>query len=91
MTSGEVIVRSLYSEDKGKGHARRVLELITEYADRESLTLRLKAHRFGVGVSPDDDQLVAIYSKHGFVIDESYKEFTPPRMIRKPQRKKGNE
>lgn len=90
--NGQVWLENAYAGEKRKKHGRECLIQITEFADREQLTLRLKAQRYGDDPnSPPSEKLVEMYKRHGFVIDESYLGSDPVRMIRKPQRKKGNE
>lgn len=64
-------VSNLYSQHRGYGHARRVMEMAIEFADRERLILKLIAQRYGYSDkrSMDNPHLVRFYETLGFVQD----------------------
>lgn len=79
-------VQDLYSYERGKGHARRVMEKIVAYADEHRITLFLVAQEYGRERGLDNVQLEQFYSKFGF--EKDIRSARPVRMVRYPSREK---
>lgn len=60
-------VVNLFSYDRGKGHARDVLQQAIDFADSFGIQLVTKAKRYHDGDGLTDDELVIFYEKFGFV------------------------
>lgn len=55
------------SEVTGQGHARGVLQMAVDYADKHRMDIRLRARQYGNPRGLTNPQLVEFYSKFGFV------------------------
>lgn len=77
-------VQDLYSYERGKGHARRVMERIIAYAEEHRITLFLIAQEYGHERGLSNVQLVEFYKKFGF--EKDLRSNWPARMVRYPSR-----
>lgn len=85
---GGAKISNLYSQERGKGHARELMNAVLEQTDREGLVVWLEVQRFG---NPrdglDNFQLMDFYQSFGFVPKpEDYK---PPRWMERQPLLKG--
>ncbi len=75
------LLHSVFSRERGKGHATALMQDIALFADDAEATIFLTVQQFG---NPRDalnnKELVKFYSKFGFVRDERFRQ--PVRMIR---------
>lgn len=73
IVSGRGIVHRVYSQTRGRGHATRLLQQVTEWADENDLELYLRAQGYGGPVQTmlDNNQLIKFYERHGFVRDDA--------------------
>lgn len=81
------VVKSLYSIYRGKGEANALMRMITEFADKNGITLILEAQPFG---HPEQTalnrvQLENFYRNHGFKTFPGNQ--IPRTMTRLPQQK----
>lgn len=62
-------VAQVYSEDRGKGHAKGLLQKVINFADENGLTLYLKVSAYGPARAPglSNKQLVVFYEQFGFI------------------------
>lgn len=66
---GTVKISNLYVQQRGQGHASALLAEITEIADEHHFLLWLEVRRYGPPRNGlDNNQLVKLYEKFGFVI-----------------------
>jgi hypothetical protein len=66
-------VTNVFSRIHKQGHATGLMKLIVEYADAESMDLRLRAQQYGSATGLNNKQLVDFYKKFGFAREESDK------------------
>lgn len=81
-TSVPWVLSSVFSRDRGKGHATGLMEQIVAYADEHDIEIQLLVKRFKYTDSKalDNEQLRAFYEKFGFEWDGE--KSLPLRMIR---------
>ena len=65
---GTASVSDVYTVERRKGHATKLLTKVVEFADRRGLILKTAAEAYGVEPRMTTDQLVSFYSKFGFVL-----------------------
>jgi GNAT superfamily N-acetyltransferase len=75
-------VSTLYSRDRGQGHARIVMERIIQHADHNGLKLELTARPFGDAHGLNNSELIAFYEKFGF--HRKTLDRPSPLMVREP-------
>ena len=77
IVSGRGMVHRVYSQTRGRGHANRLLQQVTEWADENDLELYLRAQGYGGPVQTmlDNNQLIKFYEKHGFVREDAGQHF----------------
>ncbi len=57
----------LYSESRGRGHAKEVMLEATQHADKHGISIWLEVQRYGDWRnSLDNDQLISFYERFGF-------------------------
>src|SRR4051812_30801182 len=62
---------SLYSQQRGMGHASSLLKEVTTYADKNGISLWLEVQRYGNPHDAlDNSQLIRLYEKFGFDVLE---------------------
>lgn len=67
---------SLYSIEKGKGNASRIMKKIIDIADKYKVTIALDPHPFGTGSEKlNRSQLVNFYKKFGFNFEDGEEDF----------------
>ena len=67
---------SLYSIEKGKGNASRIMKKITDIADKYKVTIALDPHPFGTNSEKlNRSQLVNFYKKFGFNFEDGEEDF----------------
>jgi hypothetical protein len=82
---GRVRVKDLSSNEKGQGHASKLLRAVTDLADKHGVTMELTASPYGDEKTRlDHDQLKSFYGRHGFTNEPGYDEALGY-MIREPQ------
>ncbi len=91
----ELIAIGTYGKHQRKGYASRALRMLTDLADANGLTVELVARPLddipsfpGCPASLSTEELVAWYSRHGFV-DASAPNDDTRRMLRYPKQGKG--
>jgi predicted GNAT superfamily acetyltransferase len=59
---------NVFSVNRGRGHANRLMENVCKYAEKHELTLLLEVQQFGYADrdSPDNSGLKTWYRKFGF-------------------------
>jgi hypothetical protein len=73
---GRLWFSSLYSMDRGKGNANRVMKKITDIADKYNVTVALDAEPFGKGSDMlTKRRLIAFYKKFGFKFEKGEEGF----------------
>lgn len=79
----------LWSEERGKGHATKVLQQIVDFADMERVTIKLIVQPYGhpIATSLDNRKLEGFYQRFGFERDEGGNP-PPYTMTRYPSREK---
>ncbi len=77
-------LQDLYSNERGKGHAKRVMQKAVEYADTHRVTLFLVAQEYGRERGLNNVQLEEFYNKFGF--EKDIRSARPVRMVRYPSR-----
>lgn len=81
------VLKDLWSDTPGEGHAKAVMEQIIEYADKENIAIQLIAQQYGpIRHGMDTKDLVIFYQKFGFEFATSDKR--SGRMVRKESREK---
>ena len=82
----DATLSNVFSTDRGRGHATRLLEKVMNYADRNELTvvLLVQAYHYADGRSPDNAGLANWYKKFGFV--DCNDDSVLRRMIREPRK-----
>lgn len=63
-------LNGLDSTHRQRGHASRVLRLVTWLADKHGVVLRGNPLPYPGGGGPDRDWLVAWYGRHGFALEQ---------------------
>ena len=67
---------SLYSIDRGRGNASKVMKKIMDIVDKYKVTVALDPHPFGTGTNRlNRDQLVKFYKKFGFEFEDGAEDF----------------
>jgi GNAT superfamily N-acetyltransferase len=68
---GRGLVMRVYSKHRGRGHARGLLRLVTEWADENGIELYLRAQGYGGPTQTmlDNNQLIKFYESFGFERD----------------------
>ena len=71
------------TDARGQGYAKGVMRKVVDYADKNHITILLKAQRYGKVTDPalDNHELEAFYSRFGFEITDH----APVKMIRRPR------
>jgi len=61
-------ISNLYSRERGKGHAGKLMQMVIDWADVNGLNLQLAVGRYGHPIGPNNDVLTRFYEKFGFTI-----------------------
>jgi len=69
VNESSALVANVYSQTRHEGHATGLMKLVTEFADKNDLTLNLRAQAYGHPVMTilDNEALTKFYEKWGFV------------------------
>ncbi|QAY17070.1 acetyltransferase [Streptomyces phage FrodoSwaggins] len=65
---GSASISDVYSVERRQGHASKLLDQVTWFADRHGMTLKTAAEAYGTGPRMTTSQLVKFYEKFGFVV-----------------------
>lgn len=68
VTGNNIRISDLYSLEKRTGNASKVLKILTDLADEMSVKLEATAKPYTKNIQLDN--LVELYSRHGFTIDD---------------------